>query len=57
MGAIGLLSVLITIGIFLLMFFFIRLFGAWMLRINEVIAELKKINAKLDKMEKGSKNE
>lgn len=57
MGAIGLLSVLITIGIFLLMFFFIRIFGAWMLRINEVIAELKKINAKLDKMEKGSKNE
>lgn len=52
MGAVGLLSVLITIGIFFLMFFFIRIFGAWMLRINEVIAELKKINAKLDKMDK-----
>ena len=39
------------IGLGLLVGFVIlfRLFGAWMLRINEVITELKKINNKLDK--------
>ena len=39
-----------------MIFFFIRLFGAWMHRINDVIDELKKINAKLNKMDKESKS-
>lgn len=34
--------------IFIIGIFIIRAFGAWMLRINEVIAELKEINRKLD---------
>lgn len=52
-----LLKTAIFFGILFGIIFFIRIFGAWMLRINEIIAELKKINTKLDKMEKGFKNE
>lgn len=29
-----------------------RLFGAWMLRINEVVSELEKVNRKLTNIEK-----
>lgn len=29
-----------------------RLFGAWMLRINDVVDELKQVNRKLTKIEK-----
>ena len=32
--------------------FLIRLFGAWMLRINDVVNELEKVNRKLTNIEK-----
>ena len=47
-----LLKIGILFGILFGIIFFIRVFGAWMLRINEIIAELKKINTKLNKMDK-----
>ena len=40
---------------FVVFLFLIRLFGAWMLRIDEVINQLESINAKLKKMEKKDK--
>ena len=46
------IGALLYIGILFGIVFFFRLLGAWMLRINEIIAELKKINTKLDKMDK-----
>lgn len=52
----GLISLGISLGIIIVIFLLVRLFGAWMLRINDVIDELKKINAKLNKMDKESKN-
>ena len=37
---------------FVAFLFIVRLFGAWMLRIDEVIDELKKITSLLKKIEK-----
>ena len=48
----NLLIIGISFGILFGIVLFFRLLGAWMLRINEIIAELKKINTKLDKMDK-----
>tara|TARA_B100001769_G_C21575967_1_gene326153 strand:+ start:162 stop:428 length:267 start_codon:yes stop_codon:yes gene_type:complete len=42
------IGILIFVGILLV----IRLFGAWMLRINDVVSELQSINSKLNKIEK-----
>lgn len=36
-------ALLLTVGFFIISILIIRLFGAWMLRINEVIRELKEI--------------
>jgi len=44
----GLLSIGISIGLLILFIILTRLFGAWMLRINDVINQLKEINRKLD---------
>ena len=46
----GLLSIGISIGLLILFIILTRLFGAWMLRINDVINQLKDINRKLDNM-------
>lgn len=41
-------SLIVFIIMFIVIILVIRAFGAWMLRINVVIDELKKINKKLD---------
>jgi|TARA_B110000967_G_C18554290_1_gene396921 hypothetical protein len=41
----GIVVVFLFLGI-------VRVFGAWMLRINDVVDELKKVNRKLTKIEK-----
>jgi len=38
---------LIVLGVIIFVIFMVRLFGAWMLRINEVIKELKEIKEQL----------
>jgi len=43
-----LIALISLFGIILLM----RVIGAWMLRINDVISELKEINRKIDRMNK-----
>jgi len=43
------LSLLFFLGIGIIMILVMRAIGAWMLRIDEVISELRKINEKLDK--------
>ena len=43
---------LIVIAIIFGMFFLVRMFGAWMFRINDVVDELKQVNRKLTKIEK-----
>ena len=48
----ALISIAIGCGFIFLMFFFMRMFGAWMFRINDVIDELKQVNRKLTKIEK-----
>ena len=48
----GLIGIAIGCGFIFLMFFLVRMFGAWMFRINDVIDELKQVNRKLTKMEK-----
>lgn len=42
----------IVIAIIFGMFFLVRMFCAWMFRINDVIDELKQVNRKLTKIEK-----
>ena len=42
-------GILIFIVVFIVGILITRAFGAWMLRINDVISELKEINRKLDK--------
>ena len=53
----GLFSFLAIIFFIVIFVFLMRLIGAWMLRINEVIDQLKSINMKLkridDRVEKG----
>lgn len=44
------IKALIVLAIIIFIVFMVRLFGAWMLRINEVIAELKKTNYKLEQI-------
>ena len=41
-------GILIFIVVFIAGILITRAFGAWMLRINDVISELKEINRKLD---------
>ena len=48
----GLIAIALGCGFIFLMFFLVRMFGAWMFRINDVIDELKKVNSKLSKIEK-----
>jgi len=48
----GLIALLFGIGIFFGIILIMRLFGAWMLRINDVVDELKQVNRKLTKIEK-----
>ena len=48
----GLIAIALGCGFIFLMFFLVRMFGAWMFRINDVIDELKQVNRKLTKMEK-----
>jgi hypothetical protein len=48
----GLIAIGLGCAFVFLMFFLVRMFGAWMFRINDVIDELKKVNSKLSKMEK-----
>ena len=43
---------LIVIAIIFGMFFLVRMSGAWMFRINDVVDELKQVNRKLTKIEK-----
>jgi uncharacterized protein (DUF3084 family) len=44
---------LVISAIFLVVFFVLmRLFGAWMFRINDVISELRMINTRLNKLSK-----
>ena len=50
------MELLIPIIIAIVTLFLIRAFGAWMLRIDEVIAELGKLNLKLDKLLKDKKD-
>ena len=47
-----LLSAIIFIGCIVGVILLMRLFGAWMLRINEVVSELEKVNRKLTNIEK-----
>ena len=48
----ALISAITLIFLILVVLAIMRLFGAWMFRINDVIDELKKVNSKLSKMEK-----
>lgn len=48
----GLIALLLGIGIFFGIILIMRLIGAWMLRINEVVNELEKVNRKLTNIEK-----
>ena len=48
----GLIAIGLGCAFIFLMFFLVRMFGAWMFRINDVIDELKKVNSKLSKIEK-----
>ena len=48
----GLIAIAIGCGFIFLIFFFMRMFGAWMFRINDVVDELKQVNRKLTKIEK-----
>ena len=48
----GLIALLFGIGIFFGIILIMRLFGAWMLRINDVVSELEKVNRKLTNIEK-----
>ena len=48
----GLIALLFGIGIFFGIILIMRLFGAWMLRINDVVSELEKVNRKLSNIEK-----
>ena len=48
----GLVALLFGIGIFCGIILIMRLFGAWMLRINDVVSELEKVNRKLSNIEK-----
>ena len=48
----ALISAITLIFLILVILAVMRLFGAWMFRINDVIDELKKVNRKLSKMEK-----
>lgn len=44
---------LLGLTVFLVIFFVLmRLFGAWMFRINDVISELRMINTRLNKLSK-----
>lgn len=45
-------QLLATIGIVLAIVLITRLFGAWMLRIDEVINQLKKANKNLEELKK-----
>ena len=53
----GLIAIALGCGFIFLMFFLVRMFGAWMFRINDVIDELKKVNSKLSKIEKQLNND
>lgn len=44
-------SLIVFIIMFIVVILVTRAFGAWMLRINDVIDELKKINKKLENKE------
>ena len=48
----ALISAITLIFLILVVLAIMRLFGAWMFRINDVIDELKKVNRKLTKIEK-----
>ena len=48
----ALISAITLIFLILVILAVMRLFGAWMFRINDVIDELKKVNRKLTKIEK-----
>ena len=45
------ISFIIGLGIFIGIILIMRLIGAWMLRINDVVNELEKVNRKLTKIE------
>lgn len=47
-----LVSLLLPVIILFVTILIMRAVGAWMLRINDVIAELKEINRKLDRINK-----
>ena len=49
-------NLIVTLGIIIALVFVFRLFGAWMLRINDVIRELKQINIELKKGNEGIVN-
>jgi hypothetical protein len=46
------IPILIVVGVL----FLIRAFGAWMLRIDEVVEQLKYLNKKVDKLTEGKKD-
>ena len=46
------IGLIIGVAIIFGFVFLIRLFGAWMLRINDVVNELEKVNRKLTNIEK-----
>ena len=46
------IPILIVVGVL----FLIRAFGAWMLRIDEVVEQLKYLNKKVDKLTKDKKD-
>ena len=48
----GLIAIGLGCALVFLMFFLVRMFGAWMFRINDVVDELKQVNRKLTKIEK-----
>ena len=48
----GLIAIGLGCAFVFLMFFLVRMFGAWMFRINDVVDELKQVNRKLTKIEK-----
>ena len=47
----SLIAFIIGLGIFIGIILIMRLIGAWMLRINDVVNELEKVNRKLTKIE------
>ena len=47
----SLIDFIIGLGIFIGIILIMRLIGAWMLRINDVVNELEKVNRKLTKIE------